>query len=201
MSKLFILLGILAFFSFSLADTSLSKKERKAAINYFKETEKDLVREVSGLSENQLNWKPADSVWSISNCLEHISLSEKNIFDWAMTTLSEPANPAKRAELKYDDEAIKKMVTDRSFRAQAAEGFRPTGQLGNSSNSLAIFKERRKAAIKYIKSTKDDLRNHFGSTPMGLVDTYQVLLFLAGHSRRHTLQIRELKAMPGFPRE
>jgi hypothetical protein len=201
MQKILLLVSLLAIMSFGAADTSLSKKDRKDAISYFKETEKDLLREVKGLSAQQLTWKPADSVWSVADCIEHITLSEKNIFDWAMTTLEEPANPAKRAELKHDDEAIKKMMTDRSFKVKTREGFIPTGQFGNSDNTLAIFKERRKAAIRYIKDTKDDLRNHFATTPMGLVDSYQVLIFLAGHSRRHTLQIMELKAMPGFPKE
>jgi hypothetical protein len=118
-----------------------------------------------------------------------------------MSTLKEPANPTKRAELKHEDEAIKRMITDRSVKAKAPEGFRPTGELGNTDNTLAIFKVRREAAIKYIQKTKDDLRNHFATTPLGLVDTYQVLLFLSAHTRRHTLQIKELKAMPGFPKE
>jgi hypothetical protein len=201
MQKILLLLGVLAFASFLPADSPLSKKDKKAAISYFKETEKGLIKEVKGLSEKQLTWKPADSVWSIADCIEHITLSEKNLFDWMMSTLKEPANPAKRSELKYDDEGIKKLMTDRSFKAKAREGFIPTGQFGNSDKTLAIFKERREPAIKYIKNTNDDLRNHFATTPMGLVDSYQVLLFLAGHSRRHTLQIIELKAMPGFPKE
>lgn len=201
MHKFLPLMGLLICFSFNFATNKLTKKEKKSAISYFKETEKDLVKEIKGLSDGQLNWKPDDSVWSIANCIEHITLSEKNLFDWAMSTLQEPANSAKRAELKYDDEAIKRMITDRSRKAQAAEGFRPTGQLGNADATLAIFKERREAAIKYLKSTADDLRNHFASTPIGLLDTYQVLLFLGAHSRRHTLQIKELKAMPGFPKE
>ena len=201
MYKILSLVSLLIFFSFTTADTSLNKKERKSAISYFKETEKDLIAEVKGLSDKQLNWKPADSVWSVANCIEHITLAEKNLFDWAMNTLQEPANPAKRAELKHDDEAIKKIITDRSFKAKAPEVLRPAGQLGNTDHTLTIFKERREAAIKYIKTTKDDLRNHFATTPLGVVDTYQVLLFLSAHSRRHTLQIKELKAMPGFPKE
>lgn len=201
MYKICSALGLLVCLSFNTAETSLSKKEKKNAVTYFKETEKALIKEVKGLSEKQLNWKPADSVWSVANCLEHITLSEKNLFDWAMTTLKEPANPAKRAELKHDDETIKKMITDRSFKAKAPENFRPTGQLGNSDKTLSIFKQRRAAAIRYMQSTNDDLRNHFATTPIGVVDSYQVLLFLAAHSRRHTLQIIELKAMPGFPQE
>jgi hypothetical protein len=201
MHKIVPLVGLIICIGFATANTSLNKKERKSAISYFKETERDLINEIKGLSENQLNWKPSDSVWSIANCVEHITLSEKNLFDWAMSTLKEPANPTKRAELKHEDEAIKRMITDRSVKAKAPEGFRPTGELGNTDNTLAIFKVRREAAIKYIQKTKDDLRNHFATTPLGLVDTYQVLLFLSAHTRRHTLQIKELKAMPGFPKE
>lgn len=182
--------------SFTVANDN---DDRKNAINYFRETQLQLEKEVAGLSEAQLNWKPADSVWSISNCVEHITISEKNIFDWAMSTLKEPANAARRTELKMDDEAVKNMMNDRSFKAKAAEEFQPTGQFGNTAGSLKAFQERRAALINYMKTTQDDLRNHFATTPMGLLDTYQVLLLLSGHTHRHTLQIVALKAMPGFP--
>ncbi len=201
MHKIISLVSLLICFSFTTADTSLSNKEKKSAISYFKETQKDLLKEVKGLSETQLNWKPADTVWSVANCVEHITISEKNLFDWAMSTLKEPANPSKRAELKQDDEAIKKMLTDRSHKVKTMEAFKPTGQFGNTQKTLNIFKERRSVVLNYIKRTDDDLRNHFASTPLGLVDTYQLLLFISAHSRRHTMQIEELKAMPGFPKE
>ena len=202
MYKILSVLALLLCFSFNIAEkTALSKKDKKAAVAYFRETEKALIKEVKGLSEKQLNWKPADSVWSVANCVEHITLSEKSLFDWAMATLKDSASTAKRADVKLDDEAIKKMIADRSFKASAPENLRPMGQLGNSDNTLAIFKERRGAAIKYIQRTNDDLRNHFATTPLGVVDSYQALLFLAAHSRRHTLQIIELKAMPGFPKK
>lgn len=199
MLKFLSFVSLLTILSFTTTDNKLSKKEKKAAISYFKETQTDLMKELQGLSETQLNWKPADSVWSAANCVEHITLSEKNLFDWALSTLKEPANPAKRSELKKDDEAIKKIMTDRSFKVKTMEGFIPSGQFGNTTETLKVFKERRAAVINYLKKTEDDLRNHFATTPMGLMDTYQVFIFLSAHSKRHTLQIAELKAMPGFP--
>ncbi len=201
MYKFISIVSLLLIFSFTSTGNKPSKKEKKDAISYFKETQANLLKEVNGLSETQLNWKPADSVWSVANCVEHITLAEKNLFDWAMSTLKEPANPARRSEVKNDDETIKKMITDRSFKAKAPEGFRPTGQFGNTANSLDTFNMRRAALISYMKKTDEDLRNHFATTPLGVVDTYQVLLFLSAHSRRHTLQIAEVKAMPGFPKE
>ena len=200
MYKILLPATLLIVLGFAVAE-KLTEKERKDAISYFKETQKGVADEIKGLSENQLNWKPADSVWSAAECVEHIALSEKNIFDWAMSTLKENADPTKRSNLKFDDEGVKKVITDRSFRVKTREGFIPTGQFGNTAKTLAVFNERREALIKYMKGTDDDLRNHFAESPMGLMDTYQILLFLSGHTRRHTLQIAELKSNPNFPKQ
>ena len=200
MKKIFLLAGLSMLLSFTLTPDPVTEKERKEAISYFKETQKGLADEIKGLTENQLNWKPADSVWSVAQCVEHIALSEKNIFDMAMSSLKGDANPSKRSQLKFDDEAVKKFITDRSFKVKTREGFIPTGQFGNTEKTLAVFNERREALINYMKNTQDDLRNHFAEMPFGLLDSYQVLIFLSGHTRRHTLQIAELKSLPGFPK-
>ena len=134
-----------------LLPTKLTKKERKDAISYFKETQKSLADEIKGLSENQLKWKPADSVWSAADCVEHIALSEKNLFDRAMGTLRKMPIPPKDRNLKFDDEGVKKMITDRSFRVKTREGFIPTGQFGNAAQTLAVFNERREALDKIYK--------------------------------------------------
>ena len=118
-----------------------------------------------------------------------------------MGTLKAETDPAKRSELKKTDEDVKKMMTDRSVRVKTREGFIPTGQFGDARQTMKVFDERREALIKYVKETKNDLRNHFAETRFGLLDTYQLLLFLSGHTRRHTLQIEELKANPGFPKQ
>ncbi len=201
MRKLFFILSLPLVFSFVTADIELTKKERDDAVIYFKETQKALADQIKGMSENQLKWKPADSIWSITDCIEHLALSEKNLFDWAMGTLKAEANPAKRSELKKTDEDVKKMISDRSFRVKTREGFIPTGQFGDAKQTLKVFDEKREALIKYVKETKDDLRNHFADSPFGLVDTYQLLLFISAHTQRHTLQIEELKANSGFPKQ
>ena len=200
MKKILLLAGSVILFSFTTTSDQLTKKERKEALSYFKETQKEVSDEIRGLTENQLNWKPADSVWSIAECVEHIALSEKNIFDMAMGGLKGNADPSRRSQLKFTDDAVKKLVTDRSFKVKTREGFIPTGQFGDVEKTLAVFNERRDALIKYMSDTKDDLRNHFAEMPVGLLDIYQALLFLSGHTRRHTLQIVELKSLPGFPK-
>jgi len=201
MKQLFSLVSLLILCGFTGIDSKLTKEERKSAISYFKQTQQDFIKEIKGLSEAQLNWKPEERVGSVANCAEHITISEKNLFDWGMGTLKAPADPSKRKELKHDDEAIKNMISSRTVKVKTREGFYPTGQFGNTAQTLVVFKERRAELIKYMKSTEDDLRNHFAETPVGLIDTYQLLLFLSAHTKRHTLQIVELKAHPDFPKQ
>ena len=66
--------------------------------------------------------------------------------------------------------------------------------------SVDQFKAKRKESIKFVKSTDQDLRNHYYEFPFGLVDTYQVMLFMAGHSIRHTEQIKEIMTQESFPK-
>lgn len=185
--------------SFISAQPTITEEERKNAIAYFKETQKALAEEIKGLSETQLNWKPADSVWSAAGCVEHIAISEKNLFDWYGGIMKTPATPEKRSEVKMSDEMVKTMLTNRGFKVKTREGFFPTGIA--ATEALTVFNERRDGLIKYMSETKDDLRNHIAETPLGVVDAYQLLLFLSAHTKRHTLQIAELKAMPNFPKQ
>jgi hypothetical protein len=201
MRKLIVFAGLLILTSFNLTDTSITEKERKFALDSYEETKQRLVNNVKDLSDAQLNWKVNDSAWSIANCVEHIALSEKSIFDRCMASLKEPANPAKRSELKFTDEDIIKMAGNRAFKVKTREALEPKGQFGAGKDALKIFLDRRESTVNYMKETKEDLRNHFVVHPFfGTLDTYQMLLFQSGHTLRHTLQIQEVKANPDFPK-
>ena len=47
--------------------------------------------------------------------------------------------------------------------------------------------------------TEDDLRNRYFDFPFGKADSYQIILFLSGHTKRHTDQIKEVIANEKFP--
>jgi hypothetical protein len=200
MKKFFGLFAIVMLFSFITADSTITKEERKYALDYFKETRKQLLSDVKGLSQSQLDWKPADSVWSVAECIEHITITEKGIFDMIKGSLQQPADPSKRSEVKNMDEGVIQMISDRSYRVKTQDPMKPTGQFGNAQQTLEVYKQRRGEVIDFIKSTEDDLRNHYMDLPFGKIDAYQGLLFLAAHSKRHTLQIEEVMANAGFPK-
>ena len=91
---------------------------------------------------------------------------------------------------------INDILTQDKLRKQQRKGKYKT-----LDEALTAFKEARQKHIDFAKTTQDDLRNHVFPHPVfGPMDAYQWLLVISGHSRRHTLQIEEVKADPNFPK-
>ncbi len=183
----------------SAAAAPLNGKE--FLLSYYQQTFDNLKKSVEGLTAAQLQFKPAADRWSISQCLEHIVLTEKMIFDYAVKGLEAPANPEKRKEIKTTDEGIIKMINDRSFKAKASADVTGTGKYVDANVALNDLQNGRKPILDFINAANlNDLRNHVSDTPGGPADGYQSFLFIAGHTSRHTAQINEVKADPNFPK-
>jgi hypothetical protein len=73
----------------------------------------------------------------------------------------------------------------------------PQGQQIQITDALASFGRLHATISQYVASTTEDLRAH--TVPEWGVDAYQCLLEISTHEQRHILQIREIKAEPGFP--
>jgi len=202
MKKLLLLLPVLFLFSYSIKNDGISKKEKKAAISYLEETRDDLQATINGLSEDQFNYKPAEDKWSVKECLQHIAITENGLWQWTDGAIKAAANPDKRSEIKVTDEQLIKMITDRSNKVKTSPEMQPDkSQYTTALDALNGFKSSREKLIKYVKGSKDDLRNHVAQTPVGWVDAYQMILFIGAHSNRHTQQIAELLADPNFPKK
>ena len=202
MKRLLYLLPFLAMAAFVIPPATLSKKERKFAKDYLKDTKKDLVKSVSTLSEAQRKFKTAPDRWSVEECVMHIAIAEKGLWQMAEQALNAPANPEKRAEIKTTDEQWMTVITDRSKKFKAPETIQPQNSgFKSMEEALASFKETRDKIINYVNNTKEDMRNHVvTSFPVGLLDSYQMTLFIGAHSNRHTQQLKEVMADPNFPK-
>jgi hypothetical protein len=98
MKKLFLLACVAILASFYAPIEPLSKKERKFATSNLKTTKDDVIQSVKGLSEEQLNFKPAADRWSVKECVYHIALSENSLREWVDATVKAPANPEKKQD-------------------------------------------------------------------------------------------------------
>lgn len=173
----------------------------KKLIQYYEETSQALLNSISGLTDEQLQFKPNQNTWSISQCLEHIVLSEKMIFGMIQQQLKKDPELDANAQRSQTDQDIIKTIVDRSQKFQAPEALQPTGLYKNTADAWEDFSKERKVITEYIKSADiAKLRGHLSKYPTGIADGYQSLLFLAAHTARHTAQIQEVKANPNFPK-
>jgi uncharacterized damage-inducible protein DinB len=182
--------------------TTLTAEERSFALQQFQTTHDNFLKSIAGLSQKQWTFKPAPDRWSVAEVAEHITISESTIFGLVQKAMLSPAAPQKRELVKGKDQMILQRMPDRSHKAQAPEMLRPTGRWATEADLTKAFEDSRKANMDYIRTTNDDLRDHFFDHPVfGPLDGYQWLLLISGHSARHTEQIEEVKADPNFPKE
>ena len=183
-----------------ILESQESPSESTFAINYYEETLENLENAVSGLSKEQIHFKPTAESWSISQCLEHIILTENMIFGMIKENMAKPENPERREEIKFTDKEIMAMVVDRSEKYKAPEMLIAKGKYDDSQAAISDLQSGRTDILSFIQNTPiNELRNRVNDSPAGATDTYQSLLFLAGHTARHTLQIEEIKSNSNFP--
>lgn len=190
----------------SLAQTApqtLTAQEREFALKELQRTHDKFVQSIAGLSPRQWTFKPGPDRWSVAEVAEHITVAEAAILALIQKqVMMSPAAPEKREQVKGKDEIILQRMPDRSHKAQAPEFLRPTGRWATEADLAKAFEESRKATMDYVRTTSDDMRDHFFDHPVfGTMDGYQWLLLLSSHSERHTAQIEEVKADPNFPKQ
>lgn len=201
MKKTLLFLSILMLFAFKTKDNRLTRHERKYASDLLRDTEQGVFDSVKDLSEAQLKFKAAADKWSVEECVKHIAVSEKDLWAMVEKSLKQPRNVEKRAEIKMTDEQLVKAVEDRSHKSKTSNALQPENTPYKSAvEALASFKENREKLVAFVSDSKEDLRSHISSSPIGTYDAYQLILLIAAHSNRHTQQIIEVKADAGFPK-
>jgi hypothetical protein len=192
---------ILALSLVSAMAAGLPDAERQVLTNHLAKSSQEFLSSVQGLTPEQWNFKAGPDRWSIAQCAEHIALSEdfiRGIIESKILT-AEPT-PDRVAERKLLDAKVLPMITDRSFKAQAPEPVQPTSKFGSTQATVEHFQQSR-AKTAALAASREDLRERAGEHPVFKeLDAYQWLLFLSGHTLRHTAQIQEVKASAGFPK-
>jgi uncharacterized damage-inducible protein DinB len=183
--------------------SALTDKERADAVKYFEETRKGFLDSIKGLSEAQWKYKAGPDRWSIAEVAEHIAVSEETLYNLVNKQIMQsPAAPEKKDAAKGKEDMVRAAITNRSVKAQAPEMLKPTNRWSTQEELVKSFNTSRDRNVSYIKETQDDLRSHFFAHPVFRdLDAYQWLILISGHSARHTAQILEVKADPGYPKK
>lgn len=178
-------------------DASAADKEKALAL--LESSKKGVLAATKGLSPAQWNFKPAPDKWSIAECMEHIAAAEDFIRGQIeQNILKAPAAPDR--DIAKIDAGILANVPDRTNKVQAPEPLKPTNRFGSPDAAIQHFLESRAKTEEFLKATPD-LRGHAVDAPGGNTkwDAYEFVLLIGAHSERHTKQIEEVKASPGYP--
>lgn len=198
MKKLLPLLGLSAILATGLfAQTA---EDRAAAVAYLEKTKAGVLDAAQGLSEAQLNFKPAPDRWSVAQVLEHIASAEDMLMGLVQgQVLSAPPRP-EGDDIKAIDQLILTVIPDRSQKRSAPEPLIPNDRFHGAKASSEHFAASRDKTIAFLKDAQG-LRDHAMDSPLGKkLDAYQWILFIGAHSERHTKQMLEVKANPAFPK-
>ena len=152
-----------------------------------------------GAVDAQWTVKAGPDRWSIAEVAEHIAISETTILqivtDQIMKAAAVPRNPN-----PVSDEQLLAGLLDRTSKFQAPEMLKPTNRWATRDALAKDFLAAREKTAAYVKTTTDDLHGHSAPHPVfKMLDGYQWVLLLSGHSARHTAQIEEVKANAGYP--
>ena len=184
------------------AAQTLSADDRAKVVKYLTDTRDQVLKEASSLSEAQWSFKAAPDRWSVGEVVEHLALAEPFIFDLQQKAMAgPPASPELLKAAQGRDEFIVKVIPDRTQKAQAPEPLQPKATARRArAEILSAFRASRGKTLEYAGKTTADLRGRVAESPVGPLDGYQWLLFIAAHSERHLAQIREVKAHAQFPK-
>jgi DinB superfamily len=163
-----------------------------------------LIDSISGLSEAQLDYKPEEGKWAISDILHHLALTDEANLKLISrmvkqaTALNVPPDPTP------DGSEINCLAphadTIRNTKAEAPEFVRPQSH-EPAEKSLARLEESRKRFMELVEQLgRYDLTQLKYPHPLlGEMNMYQWLVIAGGHERRHAGQIERIKSQPGFP--
>lgn len=200
LSATFFILSSLVFVSAQTAPAKVvfTEKDRESVLKYLDETKAEYVKQLTGISDAQLNFRSGEGRWTIGEIAEHITVVEQALF--GMMTAPNASKKFASDDLpRIADMTIKLAITNRGTKFTAPEQVRPNGRWKTVADLLANFEKTRATTIDFIKNNKTDLRSTFVQSPMGMIDTAQGIVFISGHADRHLAQLREVKADAKYP--
>ena len=169
----------------------MAPQERSEIVNNLEHSREEFLAAVAGLTEEQAKAKPDPERWSVLECVEHVAFVEERFLGW----LDKAEKLDGRRMDREKELRLMAMVPDRAVRVKAPEAVIPSGRYAALSDAVEGFKSMRARSLQFAEKP-DDLYCLASQHPrFGPVNGVELLIIIAGHSRRHGEQIREIRAV------
>jgi hypothetical protein len=143
------------------------------------------------LTDAEATIKPSDGGWSILECAEHVAVVEMTLFQ----RLASPALLQEGTGRNLEARIVAAGL-NRTRKFDAPEPARPNGRFVTLDQAVNAFSNARARHVGWLDACEQDLRCCSVVHPaFGTVTAYEMVLFAAMHPWRHSLQIRELRAL------
>lgn len=178
-----------------LVSAPMTQRERENLVSHLQMTKRWLIDEVSGLSLAQLNFRMAPGKWTVAEVVKHLVIADPTYWQLFQAGMRQPP---KHLEKQATDADVLWYGINRTQHQKTEPYKDPKGQGIDIHQALDSFQKLHSMMLEYARTTDEDLRAH--AVQDWGVDAYQCLLEISTHTQRHVLQIREIKADPGFPK-
>lgn len=181
--------------------TVLTEADRKFLLDNLNRTKAEIIQETKDLTKAQWNFKESTDRWSINQVVEHIAIWELLILREISQALV--TNPDPNFAYATPDSVFLNGPKS-SEKRNALEYTKPFSfavPLGNNEgqHNVTWFLTMRNESIEYLKAETKNIRLHYDyCTGMSV---YQYYLMIFGHTDRHLIQIRKVKAHRNYPKK
>ena len=117
-----------------------TEKDRDFALKYLNDTKADYIKQLTSISDAQLNFRAGEGRWTIAEIAEHITVVENALF--GMMTAANAAKSAKCDDVpRLVDTALILAITNRGQKFTAPEQVRPNGRWKTREDLITNFEK------------------------------------------------------------
>lgn len=162
----------------------------------------------AGLSETQLNWKPAPDRWSIAQCLDHLAVATEKFDPYFTAAISRGREkyPVSKAPVYQPTWLggwlIKQLLPEATRKVPSPKIFRPD-ETAQIHGALEHFLKQHSEFLAFVKQAEgldyNKTRLRSPVTPLMRYSLADAFVITAVHGQRHLIQARKVRETPGFP--
>jgi hypothetical protein len=181
---------------------ALTKKAQEV-VEYISRQREKLLATADGLSDAQLNFKPAEDQWSIKEIFHHIWMVEGATARLMANMLKQATENGLPEDTETEASVLNSLEAHTgtfSGKFQAPERLVPINALPLEESIARLGETRAKLVGPLEQLCQYDVSSLVYPHPaLGPINTYQWVLVMGGHESRHTAQIKRIKEDANFP--
>jgi hypothetical protein len=185
------------------------KPEISELISSIRQSSDRVQQSLGGLSESQLNWKPAPEKWSVGECIDHLITTNKAYFPALdriaagehKNSLWQKISPLSGL---WGSMLLKMVSPEYPKKAKTPAVFKPASS-SVSKNIIDDFVKCNEQFTAYLQKFDGiDLKKTVIASPVNSFITYSLndtIKIITYHEVRHLDQAERVTQMDGFPKQ